>query len=940
MATELLQITVTETGSRSVARSIEAIGTSAGSATRLVSGLVGVLNSLGVAFGATQFLTFLDSFQNLQNRLVNVTTGTANLNRVYSELLSISQQTRTSLESTAIIYQRFAMNTSRLGMSQQELLDIVKSVNQVVAASGATSIEARNALIQFSQGLASGTLRGDELRSVLEQLPQLGRYIAQGMGIAFEDLRKVAKEGGLTPEKILRAIQKMAPDIQQAFARMTPTIGQAFTVLRNSALDFIGRSGQTSGASQLIANSVISLATNIGVVANAFMTFGLVYAAVLGARFLAVLARASAALLAFAYSNPFTAILATIGLVISALYNFGGSIEAIKGTGITVQDYVVGAFRVLATYAGQAWEVIQTGASQAWAALQGAWGQGPGWFQFLWDSVLTYGRAAFNGLVGLAVGAWNSITGLWGVWGDFIRAVALAGLDIFQRFWTFISDLGRTAYAYVIENWTPFSGTMGGFINQVGETFRAVVNGIVGAWAGLYNTLVAGFSLLPAALGDIAIRAANALIQPLARGINTLIQGLNRFNLNIAPLSETGLTNNFSGAAQSFGEVAAREFGESMSRDYVGEFSSAARRAATESESGRIIAQSFAESLGRDYVGEMGRAITPAATAAARAVDEEARRRAEARRLSQEVGGLNPAGARGRAAQEANEAAGKKKKDEFLEALKKQLKDIKGPMNDFLLNQRALDQLLKEGKITAEEYAKQWEKIRLKFLETQTTAAAGLERALIKLSQEAANRGKMIEDALTNAFNAGENAFVEFAKTGKFSFKGLVDSIIADVAKMIYRLAIQAPIVAMLKSIFGGGGFDLGSMFGSFLGGGGGGSTGTAISFATGGQHIVGGSGGVDSQMFNVRASPGERISVLRSGQSDGGSGSRGGVSVKVYNAPAGTQAEAKTSEDGMGNLNIDIILTAIKGELVRDIQERGGVSRAIQGRFGLSPKT
>src|SRR5690606_2602352 len=98
-----------------------------------------------------------------------VTTGTENLTTVTSRLFDVANRTRSSFEGTANLYARVALATKELGIGQQELLTFTERVNQAIILSGASAQEAQAGLIQLSQGLASGALRGDELRSVLEQ---------------------------------------------------------------------------------------------------------------------------------------------------------------------------------------------------------------------------------------------------------------------------------------------------------------------------------------------------------------------------------------------------------------------------------------------------------------------------------------------------------------------------------------------------------------------------------------------------------------------------------------------------------------------------------------------------------------------------------------------------------------------------------------------------
>jgi len=189
--------------------------------------------------------------------------------------------------------------------------------------------------------------------------------------------------------------------------------------------------------------------------------------------------------------------------------------------------------------------------------------------------------------------------------------------------------------------------------------------------------------------------------------------------------------------------------------------------------------------------------------------------------------------------------------------------DIKGPLDDYKRDTEALTALKKKGRITEEEYEKALRKTRITLLDTQTGALAGLERGLLKVEDTALDVATGMETALVNTFNNATDAFLEFVKTGKLSFKDLINSLLADLT----RLAFQRSVVASLSSLFGG---VLGGIAGGAnIGGAAGPGTDPNITgdpglskLAHGGSFLVGGSGGTDSQLVGFRATPNERVSV------------------------------------------------------------------------------
>jgi tape measure domain-containing protein len=188
-----------------------------------------------------------DAYTNIGNRIRLVTDSTEEFNTVQAEVVALAQRTRTDLGATAELYARVARSTEDLGATQREVLTFTESVNQALQISGATAAEAGAGVIQFAQGLASGALRGDELRSVMEQMPRLASALADNLGITIGELRKLGEQGKLTSEAVFDAILKAGPELQAEFEQITPTLGQAITTVKNFATVVIGEFNDAAG---------------------------------------------------------------------------------------------------------------------------------------------------------------------------------------------------------------------------------------------------------------------------------------------------------------------------------------------------------------------------------------------------------------------------------------------------------------------------------------------------------------------------------------------------------------------------------------------------------------------------------------------------------------------------------------------------------------------
>ncbi|HHP7914812.1 TPA: tape measure protein, partial [Acinetobacter baumannii] len=180
-------------------------------------------------------------------------------------------------DSVLQVYQRFSDNAKTLNLTMVDTARLTETVSKAVAISGASAQAADAALVQFGQALASGTLRGEELNSVMEQTPALAKAIAQGMGITVGQLRSVAAEGKITSQEIVKALRNVEKDVDTLFAKTDITIGQSLTLLNNEITKFVGEAGKGSGAAQVLAGSIQTLASNLDLIADGALVVGIGY---------------------------------------------------------------------------------------------------------------------------------------------------------------------------------------------------------------------------------------------------------------------------------------------------------------------------------------------------------------------------------------------------------------------------------------------------------------------------------------------------------------------------------------------------------------------------------------------------------------------------------------------------------------------------------------
>lgn len=314
------------------------------STSAIMAKMSGVLATLGTYFSTRKIIEYADTWTTLEGRLKLVTKNTSELIAVQDKLFDLAQETRLSLEGTTDLYARVARSTESVTRSQNDLIQATENINKAMVISG-SSVEATNAaIIQLGQGFASGTLQGEELRSVLEQTPRLAKAIADGMGVAVGELRKLGKEGKLTSEVVFKAILSQGDALEKEFGKVPKTVKQGLTLVENSILKFIGQMNESYGVTKTLAEWLTVLADNIGDVAKA--GFVLLSAAIPAT--ITAIGTATKALYALLIRNPIGLIAAGITSAIAAMVLYKDEIIKFGKTNAQALDWVKASWDVLA----------------------------------------------------------------------------------------------------------------------------------------------------------------------------------------------------------------------------------------------------------------------------------------------------------------------------------------------------------------------------------------------------------------------------------------------------------------------------------------------------------------------------------------------------------------------------------------------------------------
>lgn len=205
------------------------------------------------------FLVAADNMSQLNARIERLTGSAATASQTMQNLMRISSATGGSLQDTAKLWETLSTALRDTGATNGQIIQLTETLQKIGRIGGSSTEEMANALRQFGQSISSGTVRAEEFNSILEQMPELARQIAAGMGVSIGQLRQLMLDGKLTAEDALNAIQKQTGSVNAEFEKLPRTLSQANTALTNSFLSMIDSVNQATGASSGMVAVIDSL---------------------------------------------------------------------------------------------------------------------------------------------------------------------------------------------------------------------------------------------------------------------------------------------------------------------------------------------------------------------------------------------------------------------------------------------------------------------------------------------------------------------------------------------------------------------------------------------------------------------------------------------------------------------------------------------------------
>lgn len=236
------------------------------SSSGLKTGLTAIASAITISqlvrYGK-QFLEVADAMTQLQARIDRLSPSAEEGRKTFSALAEMASVSGTSLADTEKLWETLTSSLQSAGASNSQVLQLTDTLQKIGKIGGSSTQEMANALRQFGQSIASGTVRAQEFNSIVEQMPELARQIAAGMGISMDELRKLMLDGKLSAEDSLNAIMKQAGKVNDQFTKLPRSVEQATNTLSISFQTLVSEINDTTDASTTMVSVIDSITTAI-----------------------------------------------------------------------------------------------------------------------------------------------------------------------------------------------------------------------------------------------------------------------------------------------------------------------------------------------------------------------------------------------------------------------------------------------------------------------------------------------------------------------------------------------------------------------------------------------------------------------------------------------------------------------------------------------------
>ena len=315
--------------------------------------LLGTIRNLAGTFLGMQSVRWLvntsDQLTSINARLRLMTGSAEAAAAAQEEIYQAAMRSRGAYADMADFVSHLGTVAGNAFTGTDELVAFAEQIQKQMAISGASGASAQAALVQLTQGLASGTLRGEELNSVLEQTPMIAQTIAEYMGVTTGEMRELASEGKVTAEVVKNAMLGAAEETNAQFEQMPMTWAQVWTMLQNVAIQ----------ALDPVLDAISWLANNIDLVGPIVLGLGAAFGVfLLAANWTKICTAATTALttaqemLRTVMATTWGLPLIIIALVIGAIYAVTAAVNHFAGTSVSATGIIAGAVLTVAATIG------------------------------------------------------------------------------------------------------------------------------------------------------------------------------------------------------------------------------------------------------------------------------------------------------------------------------------------------------------------------------------------------------------------------------------------------------------------------------------------------------------------------------------------------------------------------------------------------------------
>lgn len=313
--------------------------------------LVNTVKNLAIVRFASQFgkqiLDLADTMTATRARLDLMNDGLQTTEELQSMIMASANRSRAAYQTTADAVSKMGIMAKDAFGSNDELIKFTELINKQFTIAGTSAAGVDAAMLQLTQAMASGVLRGEELNSVFEQAPTIIQTIADYLDVPIGQIRAMAQEGQITSTVVKNAMLASADEINARFESMPMTFSQVWTIAKNVALNAFEPVIQTIGAG---ANWIYENWSKISPVFYGLAAAAAAYAVALGIQTTATWIANGAAKEFFMtlLTNPLFWIALAVGVVVAALYKMIQAVGGVKN----------------------AWEICKAALLVAWAALK------------------------------------------------------------------------------------------------------------------------------------------------------------------------------------------------------------------------------------------------------------------------------------------------------------------------------------------------------------------------------------------------------------------------------------------------------------------------------------------------------------------------------------------------------------------------------------------